>query len=124
MKLYLSHHCPTMGRNSKGSTRACHLKLRTGLLGCFNMPGSIATHLPRLSSSGPCRKICKGGKELGVLQRWSGWETLGEEEIRWGVKPTEVEGLAQTTWAGNVGSVARSWLGRKLRRGLDWAFGD
>jgi hypothetical protein len=63
------------------------------------------------------------GEELGILERWTGWERVGEEEIRWGEKPAEVEGLAHTTWAGNAGGLVRSWL-RKLRRGLDWAFGD
>ncbi|GFZ48419.1 hypothetical protein JCM24511_06167 [Saitozyma sp. JCM 24511] len=62
------------------------------------------------------------GEQLGVLERCTGLETLGEEEVPWGKKPTEVEGLAQTNWVGNVGSVVWGWLA-KLKRGLDWAFG-
>jgi potassium channel subfamily K len=63
------------------------------------------------------------GEQLGVLERWTGWERLMEDDIPSGEKPTDVEGLSQTTWKGNVGSAVRSWVG-KLRRGLDWAFGD
>lgn len=55
------------------------------------------------------------GEELGILERWTGWDRVGEEEIRRGEKPAKVEG--------NAGSLARSWL-RRLKTALDWAFGD
>ncbi|GFZ44309.1 hypothetical protein JCM24511_02031 [Saitozyma sp. JCM 24511] len=32
------------------------------------------------------------GEGLGILERWTGWERVREEEIRWGEKPKDVEG--------------------------------
>ncbi|GFZ48856.1 hypothetical protein JCM24511_06605 [Saitozyma sp. JCM 24511] len=76
-----SHHCPTIGTSGKGSTRARRLNSRHGLMGCFNKSASTATHLPRISSSGPHYRIWKA-RSSTVLE-----DSLKFGEIGGGSRP-------------------------------------